>query len=49
MLKFTYRRRTVAYMELEGVSMDQIRAARAIAADLAETDTINIRVVTPHG
>ena len=46
MLKFNYKGRTVAYMELGCVSMDEIKAARAIAAGLAKTDTINIRVVT---
>lgn len=46
MLRFNYKGHTVAYMELEGVSMDDIKAARAIAADLAGAGTVNIRIVT---
>ena len=46
MLRFNYKGRTVAYMDLKGVSMDDIRAARSIAADLAHTDVTNIHVRT---
>lgn len=46
MLRFDHEGRTVAYMELKGLNMDRIRAARLVAADLAGTDVTNIRVVT---